>query len=78
MGRDTSEIFSSEEKDILQEIMNIGFGNATADLAEIIDIFVELSIPDIKVIDVGGLPEYIETTIQTYDNTSIIDQKFFA
>lgn len=78
MGTENSEVFSSEEKDILQEIMNIGFGNATADLAEIIDIFVELSVPDIKVIDVGGLPDYIVTHIKTYDDTTVIDQKFFG
>ena len=46
-------IFSEEEKDILQEIMNIAFGNATADLAEVIDIYVLLSVPDIKVIRSG-------------------------
>ena len=36
-------VVSDEEKDILEEVMNIGFGNATADLAEVIDIYVKLS-----------------------------------
>ncbi len=70
--------FTDDEKDILQEIMNIAFGSATADLAEVIDIFVELSVPDIKVIDIATLPDFIKGTIHTYGDTSIIDQKFWG
>jgi len=74
---DTNE-FTEDEKDILQEIMNIAFGSATADLAEVIDIFVELSVPDIKLIDTKDLPDFIKETIHTYGDTSIIDQKFWG
>ena len=43
-------IISDEERDILQEVMNIAFGKASAELAEVIDIYVVLSIPDIKLL----------------------------
>ncbi len=43
-------IISEEERDILQEVMNIAFGKASAELAELIDIYVVLSIPDIKLL----------------------------
>jgi len=71
-------VFSEEEKDILQEIMNIAFGNATADLAEVIDIYVHLSVPDIKVIRSGALPKYINKTIYKFDQTNIVEQKFWG
>ncbi len=78
MSANLQSTFSDEEKDILQEIMNIAFGNATADLASIIDIYVVLSIPDIKVIRSGDLPEYINKTIYKFDETNIVEQKFWG
>lgn len=67
-----------EEKDILEEIMNISFGNATAKLAEVIDIFVQLNVPDIEIANVRELPDYIKSTISSYDETTIIDQRFWG
>jgi len=72
------KIISHEEMLILEEIMNIGFGNATADLAEVIDIHIQLSVPDIQVTEIGELPEHIKKTIGSYDRTSIVYQKFFG
>jgi chemotaxis protein CheC len=70
--------FSEEEKDILQEIMNIAFGNATADLAEVIDIYVMLSVPSITAIGIGALPEYLRKTIKEDEESSIVEQKFWG
>ena len=78
MTSEVNEIISAEEKAILGEIMNIGFGNATADLAEVIDIYVQLNVPDIQIVKVGELPDYIKETIVSYDEVSIIDQKFWG
>ncbi|MBF0099948.1 MAG: chemotaxis protein CheC [Desulfobacterales bacterium] len=78
MEPNLNDIFSSDEKDILQEIMNIAFGNATADLAQVIDIYVVLSVPNIKVIDIGDLPHYIKQNIPSSENTSILQQKFWG
>ncbi|NOY70300.1 MAG: response regulator [Deltaproteobacteria bacterium] len=75
---DASPVFCNQEKDILQEIMNIGFGNATADLAEIIDIYVRLSVPDIQVVEMGQVPDYMKETIVSLDETSIIVQNFWG
>ena len=71
-------LFSGEEKDILQEIMNIAFGNATADLAGVFDIYVNLDIPNIQVIGVGDLPGYIKNATEATQTTSIVDQKFWG
>ncbi|MBF0099814.1 MAG: chemotaxis protein CheC [Desulfobacterales bacterium] len=79
MGDDnTTEIFSEEERDILQELMNIAFGNATADLAQVIDIYVELSVPHIDVITSGDLPVYMRESMGASVDTIIVDQKFWG
>ena len=70
--------FSEEEKDILQEIMNIAFGNATADLSELIDIQVILSVPDIRVIHSSALPDYLVETINHGQKNSVTGQQFWG
>jgi chemotaxis protein CheC len=70
--------FSEEEKDILQEIMNIAFGNATADLSELIDIKVILSVPDIRVIHSTALPGYLVETINHGQKNSVTGQQFWG
>lgn len=74
----THTSINEEEKDILQEIMNIAFGKAAADLAELINIFVVLSVPDIRIIRAINLPEYIRTEFAEFDNISIVEQNFWG
>ncbi len=78
MDTEPSSIFSSDEKEILQEIMNIAFGNATANLADVVDIYVVLSVPDIQVINIGDLPKFISKSIDSSSKTDIVDQKFWG
>ena len=69
-------IISDVELDILQEVMNIAFGKASADLAEVIDIYVVLSIPDIKLLHTAEVPRYIEAEIKNLETISIIKQSY--
>jgi len=69
---------SEEEIEILQEIMNIAFGKAAADLAEVINIFVVLSVPYIKMLKAQDLPDYLKTQISDYDRISIVEQNFWG
>ncbi|MBA4419237.1 MAG: chemotaxis protein CheC [Syntrophus sp. (in: bacteria)] len=78
MSETTQQIISDEELDILQEIMNIAFGKATADLAQIIDIYINLSVPYVKVINTASLEEYIKEEIRGYNDISIVEQKFWG
>jgi chemotaxis protein CheC len=73
-----NELLSEDQKDILQEIMNIAFGNATADLADVVDIYVELSVPAIELINTGELSGYINSSLNSYTNAFIISQKFLG
>jgi len=41
---------SEDEKDVLQELMNVAYGNATAVVADMLDAFASLSIPKIRVV----------------------------
>ncbi len=47
------------QRDALQEIANIGMGQAGAALARLLDTFVTLSVPDTQFIDVGELSRYL-------------------
>ncbi len=71
-------LVSEEERDILQEIMNIAFGEAAADLAEIINIFVVLSVPDIKILKSSELPNFIQDEFFEFGNISIVEQNFWG
>ena len=46
---------TEDEKDVLQELMNVAYGNATAVVAEMLDAFAHLSIPNIKIMKVDDL-----------------------
>jgi chemotaxis protein CheC len=69
---------TEEEKEILKEIMNIGFGKAAADLAEIINISVVLSVPYVQMLKAQELPEYLRTQVSEYERISIIEQNFWG
>jgi chemotaxis protein CheC len=78
MSEEKLDILTDEELDILQEIMNIAFGKATADLAELIDIYVNLSVPYVRVIKTKELPGYIKDEIVDLDDVSTVEQKFWG
>lgn len=69
---------SEEEKEILQEIMNIAFGKAAADLAEVINIYVLLSVPHIETLRAQELPEYLKKQVSNYNRISIVEQNFWG
>lgn len=48
---------TEDEQDVLQELMNVAYGNATAVVAEMLDAFATLSIPCIKVMETSELLE---------------------
>jgi chemotaxis protein CheC len=71
-------MITDDERDVLQEIMNIAFGKASADLAEVINLYVVLSVPFIKVIKATDLPDYISQEIIDYSSISIVQQSFMG
>jgi len=53
--------FTEDENDVLQELMNVAYGSATAVVAEMLEAFATLSIPNIHVMPVSEL-------LQTFEN----------
>lgn len=78
MDKVNSTIISDEERDILQEIMNIAFGKAAADLAEFINIYIALSVPYIGVLKSSDLPQYLKKEIKEYKQVNIVEQKYWG
>ena len=78
MDTQPNEFFSDLEIDTLQEIMNIAFGHAAADLAEVINIFVELTSPNVKVKKAVDVPDYIKSEIKDFDRCSIVEQSYMG
>ncbi|AXH15275.1 chemotaxis protein CheX [Malaciobacter mytili] len=57
------EILNEDEKDCLQELMNIAYGSATAAITEILDAFATLSIPKIEIIKTKELKDYLSKEV---------------
>ncbi len=55
----TEITLTGEEIDIFQEVMNIAFGQASADLAEILGAYVVLNVPEVRMLDESALPDFI-------------------
>jgi len=51
----TEITLTEDEKDVLQELMNIAYGNATAIVAEMLEAFATLSIPKIEILQTREL-----------------------
>lgn len=54
---------SEDEKDCLQELMNVAYGSATAAISEILNAFATLSIPNIKIINANELNFYLSSEL---------------
>lgn len=72
------ETFTPLEIDTLQEILNIAFGSATAELAEIIDIFIALDTPNVQIIDSPKLHNYIHEQTNIHEKCNIVEQHFYG
>jgi len=64
------------EKDALQEIMNISFGQAAADLSEVVSLYVTLSVPYIDVLSHDEVARYIQGKIPDTSDMSMVTQLF--
>ena len=52
-------VLTEDEKDCLQELMNVAYGSATAAITEILNAFAKLSIPKIHIINANDLKAYL-------------------
>lgn len=66
---------TQEERDILQEVMNIAFGQASADLAAVIDEYVVLHVPRIDLVEAEQVVGHLAEGARG-EHASIVEQSF--
>ncbi len=69
-----SNCFSDDQKDCLQELMNISYGSATAAIADIIGKFANLSIPKIVTLSSNDFKDYIQEKVEHYPACYLVSQ----
>lgn len=68
--------FSGDHLDVLKELMNIAVGNATASIADLLQTFGTMHIPNIIVSSMEGLEEHIKATISSNQKNYVTKQLF--
>jgi chemotaxis protein CheC len=71
-------LLSELELDALKEFINIGFGRAAGELSDIINLHVILNVPDISIMDINEINEYVSKEIKDENDYSIIEQFFIG
>lgn len=71
-------VISKNEASILEEVMNIAFGKASSDLAELIDIRILLNVPVVQALEAKELQQRIKEETKEYGTVSIIEQNFWG
>lgn len=68
----------TEEIEILAELMNIGFGAAAADLSSIIDIIINISVPQVQVLEGEGYQSFLSEFQSSNPYLTISMQNFLG
>jgi chemotaxis protein CheC len=71
-------LLTEEERDTLQEMMNIAFGRAAASLAELISIFVCLSVPCVQLLRGAELTHYLDQVVGPKGEVNIVEENFWG
>lgn len=67
-------VLNEDEKDCLQELMNISYGSATAAIAEIIDKFATLNIPSIETLSISEFKKHLSTKLNSNSTQYVTNQ----
>ncbi len=73
---DCEELLTPLQKDVLQEIMNISFGQAAADLSEVVNLYVTLTVPYIDLLRFDGILPLITKDIAGANDMGMVKQFF--
>lgn len=65
---------NEDERDCLQELMNIAYGSATATISEILDAFATLNVPKIQIIPAVELKNYLKNKLFIKDEQFVATQ----
>lgn len=73
----TTLFFTEEQRDCLQELVNVAMGQASDKLARYLETMVHLQVPAIKLVDSQQLPEHFANQYQQ-QSVSLISLGFFG
>ena len=68
---------SPDQADMLQEVVNIAMGQAGDSLARVLDSFVNLSVPRIKLIDASHIGSYMASLVTKGTLVTAVRQSFY-
>jgi chemotaxis protein CheC len=69
-------VLSEDQRDALQEVANLAMGQAAARLSGLLDAFIELSVPRVKVVAVSEAAEALREMTGIEDRVSAVRQGF--
>jgi chemotaxis protein CheC len=70
--------FAPQEVEALQELLNIAFGRAAADLAEAVGEPIELSVPDVQLMPAVLLRYYIAAELKDQARLEVVEQAYLG
>jgi chemotaxis protein CheC len=74
----SAPLVSSEHAELLQELMNVAFGTAAADLAEVMNLYVVLSVPAVGIMPAQELPGFLCSETRDHPRVSVVSQDFWG
>ena len=72
-----AQALTPDQTDALQEIVNIAMGQAGDSLARVLDSFVQLSVPRIKLIEASNISPYIAKLVKDDQLITGVRQSFY-
>lgn len=67
-------ILNIDEKDCLQELMNVAYGTASGTIADLLNAFVTLAVPVIKIMEIKHLRPYFDSHFGRHNDYYIVTQ----
>jgi chemotaxis protein CheC len=72
-----ADVFDADQRDALQEVVNVGMGTAAAALGAVLESFVSLSVPKIELVRLEGLGDLAALSGWKDDAGCAIRQAFY-
>ncbi len=72
------KMLNQEEKDVLQEMVNISFGSATAIIADMMNAFANLAVPSVDVVDAEDLFDIIVNKLDPNEKYFFVTQTYLG
>ena len=67
---------NEERLELLQEMINIGFGRSSAAIADLLDVFISMRVPKICEFNLSGVNNYLVEQIGLNEKISLVRQIF--